>query len=65
MITANIGSLMETLGNYSGAFFVEPRNSEQIKDKIIECFRINKLYHYNLTWNDVAMKYKKAFIKIK
>jgi len=66
IITTNMGSLIETLENYNGAFFIEPKNSDQLKNKIIECFmKKNKLHHYNLTWNDVGRKYKKVFTKIK
>ena len=40
IITTNIGSLIETLGNYNGTFFVEPENSNQIKDKLIQVFNL-------------------------
>ena len=65
IITTSIGSLIETLGNYDGAFFVEPRNSEQIKDEILECFNEKyRAYCYNITWKDVAIKYGEVFLKI-
>lgn len=65
IIITNIGSLMETFKNYNGVFFVEPRNSKQIRDKILECFKKKyNHYSYKLTWDDVTIKYKNVFKKV-
>jgi len=68
IIISKLNGLKESLEDYKGAFFVEPKNSDQLKDKILECFRKKKIshhYHYNLTWKDVTRRYKKVFTKIK
>jgi len=59
VIISKVGGLKETLQNYNGVFFVEPGNSQQIRDKILECFKKkNKNYDYSLDLGDVAIKYK-------
>jgi len=66
IITTNIGSLIETLGNYNGAFFVEPRNSEQIKDKIMEVFNLknNKFENKKPSWDTIINRYQELFNKV-
>ena len=65
IIITNMGSLMETFKNYNGVFFVEPRNSKQIRDKILECFKKkSKHYLYKLTWDDITIKYENVLKKV-
>ena len=66
IITTNIGSLIETLGNYNGAFFVEPKNSEQIKNKIMGIFNLkNKKFENNkFSWDITVNRYQKLFNKV-
>jgi len=67
VITTNIGGLVEIFKNYEGAFFIEPKNSDQLRNMILECFKKKKIshyYHYNLTWKDIVKKYENVFIKI-
>ena len=63
IITTNIGSLIETLENYNGAFFVEPKNSEQIRDKIIEVFNLKnkKFENDKFSWDTTINKYQELF----
>lgn len=63
IIATNIGSLIETLGDYNGALFVEPRNSEQIKDKILKALNLKnrKFENRKFSWDTTVNKYQGLF----
>ena len=65
IIISKIDSLKEDFENYEGTFFVEPRNSEQIKDKIIECFNLNAKFFKNeiFSWERTINLYRKIFFR--
>ena len=65
IIISKIDSLKEDFENYEGTFFVEPKNSEQIKDKIIECFNLNTKFFKNeiFSWERTVNLYRKVFFR--
>ena len=46
VIISKVGGLKEALKNYNGAFFVEPKNNEQIKDKIIKIRFVQSEFYF-------------------
>ena len=63
VIISKVGGLKEALKNYNGAFFVEPKNNEQIKDKIIKIFNFKskKFKNSKFNWDITVNKYKMLF----
>jgi glycosyltransferase involved in cell wall biosynthesis len=66
IIITNISSLIETLKNYNGVFFVDQKNSEQIKNKIIKIFNLKnrKFRNTEFSWNTTIYEYQRLFKKI-
>jgi len=66
IITTNVGSLKETLGKYGGVFFVGPRNSEQIKNKIMQVFNLKcqKFENKKPSWDTTVNRYQELFDRV-
>ena len=66
IIISKVDGLKENFENYEGAFFVEPKNSELIKDNIIKCFNSNVKSFKNgvFSWERIVYLYRNVFHKI-
>jgi len=60
VIVSEVGGLKESMGNYSGAFFVPPMDSEAIKRQLIKQFGSEKIYSTPaLGWEAISKQYIK------
>jgi glycosyltransferase involved in cell wall biosynthesis len=65
VIASEVGGLKESMGSYSGAFFVPPMNSNAIKEQLIKHFGCEKLYNPPaLGWDAICKQYLKVISEI-
>ncbi len=65
VVVSEVGGLKESMGNYSGAFFVPPANSEAIKEQLIKNFRSEKIYSSPAVgWDKISEQYRKVMSEI-
>ncbi len=65
IIASEVGGLKESMGNYSGASFVPPMDSDAIKHLLIENFGCEKIYNSPaLGWDKISEQYYKIILAL-
>lgn len=65
VIVSEVGGLKESMGEYAGAFFVPPMNSDAITNEMIKHFRSEKIYNPPaLGWAAISRQYLKVVAEI-
>lgn len=60
VIVSEVGGLMESMGKYTGTFFVPPMDSNAIKDQLVRHFGSEKIYNPPaLEWDTTGKQYLK------
>lgn len=55
VIASDVGGLKESLGKYAGAIFVPPMDSDEIKKRLLEHLKSEKIYNPPaLGWNEIS-----------